>query len=743
MQEMMMTQSPKPRFVSLRWRFLLPLFVGILAAAMTGAYLLASRFSTSLSVPQQNILLSGSQSLNERAASLYEQSRQEAQRVAFTEGVPENVQSGDAGKLQPILEGLARVGDLDSLIVTDARGVEVIGLLRSQSTSIYAINQHTDLSAQPMVRSVLDTHTVGATALIRSPEGYLLYTAVPVSAGGQVVGAALVGKSLAHVMGDLRGSTVIDVALYTPDGTPAQTTLNVNDYAALGLSQDTFSQAVNATGQAPVSAVTLDGRAYQAAYFPFRFGSSTLGVAAVFAPDNIPAMSAMSRQLSGLVMALVAASLVIAAYVIMNVMVVGRVNQVTQVAEALASGAMTARTGMKPADEIGAMGYALDQYANYVEERQDALRVSLRRQRREVEHLQAVIENLPEGVIVQDLDGRVMLINERAKEILDTRRLLEEGNLSDLTAIVTDALGSALVPGLYSLGDPTRVEVDGRMISAQAAAVSNMAGQRVGTVIALRDITDEVRRDRAREATLSRIAQEIGQPLTETAWAEARRQPASKLARELSRHAAALQKLVVELRDLNASNTGIAREGHRQLHLDTLVWTVANEWRQVATAANLSLDVVINRRGLYVLGDERRLRWAIGNIVDNAVKYTPPGGKISLEIMGEGEGQAQLRVRDNGAGIAPEELPYVFTRFYRGHPVAPGGRAIVVPGTGQGLTIARQIIEGHGGRVYLKSKPGVGTAAYFTLPLTAAVGLELPHLQMDMDEETVRLDVGE
>ena len=128
-------------------------------------------------------------------------------------------------------------------------------------------------------------------------------------------------------------------------------------------------------------------------------------------------------------------------------------------------------------------------------------------------------------------------------------------------------------------------------------------------------------------------------------------------------------------------------------------------------------DRNIDRPGLQIVGDERRLRWALGNIIDNAIKYTPPGGKISLEIKDEEDGYARLRVRDNGVGIAADELPNVFTRFYRGDPVSVTGRALRVPGTGQGLTIARQIIETHDGRIYLRSSPGVGTAVYFTLPM--------------------------
>ena len=101
---------------------------------------------------------------------------------------------------------------------------------------------------------------------------------------------------------------------------------------------------------------------------------------------------------------------------------------------------------------------------------------------------------------------------------------------------------------------------------------------------------------------------------------------------------------------------------------------------------------------------------------------------------------ALLRVRDNGVGIASAELKHIYLNFYRGTPTMADGQVIRVPGMGQGLTIAKQIIEAHGGQLKVKSKPLVGTAAYFTIPLTAGVGFELPLVDEDlMDGETHRL----
>jgi signal transduction histidine kinase len=215
----------------------------------------------------------------------------------------------------------------------------------------------------------------------------------------------------------------------------------------------------------------------------------------------------------------------------------------------------------------------------------------------------------------------------------------------------------------------------------------------------------------------------------------------NEVAYDLSRHTGALQKLIYEMREITMPDVPQMRETQHPIYLDTLVWVIANEWRQIASAANLSLEILIEKRGLFVLGDERRLRWAIGNLVDNAIKYTLPGGKLTLEINGESDGRALMRVRDNGVGITREEIPHLTTRFYRGTPRTPSGEALHVPGSGQGLYVAKQVIEAHGGLLQIKSKPAVGTAVYFALPVTASVSYELPHLprEFDLEGETVRI----
>lgn len=735
----------KTTFVSLRWRFMLPLFLALLIAAMIGAYWVGRSLSSGMEVPQVNLLLNNSRAIAARMTELYEQSRLEAQRVAFTRGVAEEIQDGAAQDLQTILEPLARLANLDNLIVTNDLGTEVVGLLRVEKPdgSIdYAVSSGLDLQNEPVIRSVLDEGYVGATGLVRTQAGLMVYTAVPVNQGDRLVGSAILGQSLPNVLDNLKADGMADIAFYGAENTLLQTTLPTDsDLDSLRLESDLFQQTLGTSGQVPVRNIQVNGQLHQAAYLPFQFGPQVLGVLGTLVTDNIPFLAGLGQQMISLTLASVTAALIVGLFLTVNSLMLGRLKRVHNVATALAAGEAMVRTGMKANDEIGAVGRALDQYANYVEQHQDALRSSLRRQRRESEYLLAVLDSIPDGVLVQDLDGRVTIMNERAKELLGSYEITGDTSLNHLTALATDKLGAALAPGLYALGDPQRLELNRRMLSAQAAAVVNLSRQRMGSVVVLRDITQEVRRERAQEIILSRMEGELQRPLVKTPSA----QPIANVAHELSRHSAALQKLIAEMREITLPDAPGVREGYRPLRLETLIWAIANEWRQVASAANLSVTVLIERRGLFVLGDERRLRWAIGNLVDNAIKYTPPGGKLTLEIRGEAEGKANLRIRDNGTGILPEELPQVFTRFFRGTPTTQDGQMIRAPGMGQGLSIARQVIEGHGGMVQIKSKVGVGTAVYFTLPLTAAVSLQLPQFafDLDMEGETMRLQEDE
>jgi signal transduction histidine kinase len=142
------------------------------------------------------------------------------------------------------------------------------------------------------------------------------------------------------------------------------------------------------------------------------------------------------------------------------------------------------------------------------------------------------------------------------------------------------------------------------------------------------------------------------------------------------------------------------------------------EWRETVSLKEMLLDageravhlagdrqIVIERQeDLWVKGDADRLEQVLRNLVDNAIRYTPEGGTITLSLFQNGD-WALLRVADTGIGISPEHLPHIFDRFYR----ADKARSRASGGTGLGLAIVKGIVEQHGGRVTVTSEPGKGS----------------------------------
>ena len=714
------TQS---QFVSLRWRLSLPITLVVMVGAMTGIYLLTSSAAAGVSSNSAaNILERSYHSISQQMSALQQSQQRTALTVAFFDGMQEAFRSGNADGVQEAVQARALNAGTDSLVLSNLNGHVVLGYLRARQGNTYG---QISVFDAPFLR-LADPADEAITGLASAGDDLLLTTGISFSRNGVPMGYVLAGQRVSSVLESLKPSAMTNAILYDEAGEAVASTFNSNTLPLASLSRPSTPESLYR--------LDIDGQRYQALNFPFEYGGSTLGTLSLLMPDTGGMAASVRQQLDSLVLALLAGLAIIAVFVASN-WVGGRSEKVRRTAESLARGHSTARSHLKPTDEIGAAGYALDKYADYAQGRQDMLRNSLRRQRRENERLIAVLEALPDGVIVQDAAGRLVLINEKARQMIGSNReLRSNADLQEMLAAVTDYLGPALAPGIYNLGDVQQVRIDQRVLSVQAAAVTTITQQRIATVIVLRDITESLEREAARQRAIEQLDTEIQQPLSQLAHSR----PARDFSNEMQRYSSALQRMILELQDLNDNPSDVLGDQQRPILLDALVWAVADDWRQVAQAQNLTLHVIIEKSGLYVLGQERRLRWAIGNIVDNAIKYTPPGGALTLEIRDdESRNQAHLRVRDNGVGIAREEVHHVTTRFYRGKPVTELGRVISVPGSGQGLSTAKQIFEGHGGRLEIRSKQGVGTAVSFTLPLTDQHSYTLPQVAAQLENKTV------
>lgn len=674
------------RYVSLRWRLLLPVFAVVLAVALIGAFLVSRGIAGGGADVRAALLQNNAQAVRDRIDAYYAVMQDAAGGfLRFPEGRDALI-GGSAERLQRAVENYARLAVLDALFVSNTTGLQGGVILGA------------DGSYQPAT-----DFDIGS--------GRYFTLEVPLTDGTTTVGSALVGVASAHLLEEARGSSAVElvIAAYSPQG------------AMNAASSPTFTQPdaeITSGGQAV--GITLDGVSYLASRLTTR---QALDVS-IYMQADPPVANDAARQLIVFTLAIVAAGVAVS-FVLIVTLVLERINKVRTVAERLAAGEVTEATGMLPTDEIGALGYALDRYAARVQARQEELRGNLRRQRRELEHFNAMIESLPDGIIVQDIDSNVTFINDRARQLVGERyNFFKRASERDITAAVVETLGGMIAPGILSKGSPQRIDIDGRVLSIQSAAIRSVADRQIGTVMIVRDVTADAQREHGRAALIDQVMAELGLDEADAAATpyrdsseRASSDGAAAFAQEARRREIALGKLLVGLRDLTNVDSQVIRRAQRTISLEMLVHAAANEWRAVASAANLTLDAIIEQNGLTVIGDERRLRWAIGNLLDNAIKYTPPGGKVTLEIKGAEGGYARLRVRDNGVGISLDDLPRIFDRFYRGDPQMSNGRRIQMPGAGLGLPIARDIIEAHGGLITVRSTPGVGTAVYFTLPL--------------------------
>jgi len=176
-----------------------------------------------------------------------------------------------------------------------------------------------------------------------------------------------------------------------------------------------------------------------------------------------------------------------------------------------------------------------------------------------------------------------------------------------------------------------------------------------------------------------------------------------------------LQRLVADLQELSRVESGAVPLDLQPVPVGRLVETVVSRMERLFVDKDVRLDVELPDQLLEVLADEDRLTQVLVNVVGNALKYTQAGGQVEISAR-EKDRQILLAVKDTGIGISAEHLPHVFTRFYR----VDKSRARASGGSGIGLTIAKSIVEAHGGRIWVESGgEGKGSTFYITLPVAS------------------------
>ena len=178
----------------------------------------------------------------------------------------------------------------------------------------------------------------------------------------------------------------------------------------------------------------------------------------------------------------------------------------------------------------------------------------------------------------------------------------------------------------------------------------------------------------------------------------------------VTRAANLMKSLIEDLLELSRLER-LEQLTREKIHLKKSVQATINAMKPLAETKGIELVLDEQRSDLVIEGNSVLLSRAVGNLLDNAVKFTPPGGQIHVKLS-HNNGQALVSVIDNGPGIQARDLPRVFEKFYRARPELDE-----VPGTGLGLAIVKTITEQHGGQVWVESQPNVGSIFTIALPL--------------------------
>lgn len=332
----------------------------------------------------------------------------------------------------------------------------------------------------------------------------------------------------------------------------------------------------------------------------------------------------------------------------------------------------------------------------------------------------AILRSMVEGVAVIGADGRLVFCNQAFCRAVGVEAAAYEDRLageilrqSDLLALVKKVLAGVE-------GASSEVEVGGvRPRSFMATAAPVRADGTTGAVLVLHDISELRRLERVRRDFVANVSHEFKTPLTaiqgfaETLLGGALEdtQNSRRFLEIIREHAARLGRLTDDLMKLSLMEAGKLELEFRPVPVSEVIGSCVETARLRAGENALTLLVESSPHLPPVRGDARRLQEVLQNLLDNAVQYTPPGGRITVRAA-QRDRQVVLSVSDTGVGIPRADQERIFERFYR----VDAARSREVEGTGLGLSIAKHLVEAHGGQITVESEVGRGSTFSVFLP---------------------------
>jgi len=388
-------------------------------------------------------------------------------------------------------------------------------------------------------------------------------------------------------------------------------------------------------------------------------------------------------------------------------------------------GALTATSAQRAAfseDDVALLSAFADQAAIAVRNARFYERLA-----QDKSQIEAILRGIGDAVIVTDDHLNLILLNPVAAEIFAVQEPVGVGLplplvVSDekLIALINQALGGDTTPAMGEIVRPARN--GGKELTYQALASPFMTedNQPEGVVTVLRDITGQKELEKMKSAFLSMVSHELKTPLHSIkGFVDIILMGKTGRINELQRdflgsvqvQTLTLQRLIEELLEISRLEAGQVRLRPETIRLAEIAEGVVNRLRPLADESRVELAVQIPAGLPPIEADRLRVEQVISNLVDNAIKFTPAGGQVRVLAEDQGE-MVRVSVCDTGIGIPPDQRDRVFERFYQ----VDGSATRSYKGIGLGLTICKEIVARHGGRIWVESETGKGSQFHFTLP---------------------------
>ena len=388
----------------------------------------------------------------------------------------------------------------------------------------------------------------------------------------------------------------------------------------------------------------------------------------------------------------------------------GPLRLLTAAASRLARGDLDHRMPTGRVQETREMAQALNAMA-------DSVKSIVTELSEERDKLSTILATMTDGVALLDHEGRTTLANPAAREFLGLPPGFEVGQR--LIEVVRDHELSELVSRSRLTKSPQTLEFrlarQRRFFNVIATPLTLQGRESV--LLVLHDETQIRRVETTRREFVANVSHELRTPLAsirasgETLQDGAMEDPeaARQFLGRIYHNAERMSALVQDLLDLSRLESGEVKLNIAPVDVVGAIAEVVETYGEQAREKGVSLTMYDASAVVEASADEGRLQQVLSNLVENAVKFTPSGGEVHVDVEHKGR-WLEVRVEDRGIGVAPEDMPHVFERFYK------AGRFQNQGGTGLGLAIAKHIVQSHGGRIWVSSREEGGSTFAFTIP---------------------------